>query len=813
MAGSLAFEMNIFPMHREDIGMNWHLTIGRSNVTLKASASASLWEAGMGDEQKTKRQLINELAAMRQRVAELETLEAERKQVREALEKSEKSLAEAQRIAHFGNWDWDITTDELSWSDEIYRIFGLAPQEFDANYEAFLNTVHPQDREFVQRSVDQALRKEQLYSIDHRIVLPNGVERVVHEQAEVTFDESGQPVRMVGTVQDVTDRVRVEEELRQHRCHLEQLVKERTAELVEVNEQLRREVAEREWVEEALRRERALLSQMMETSPVGITLVDREGRIMFANREAEQVLGLTRDEITERTYNAPEWCITDYDSGPFPDEELPFRRVMGTARPVFDVCHAIEWPDGRRVYLSVNAAPLFDEAGQVDGIVATVENITDRKRAEEALRRRNRELALLNQVGQEIIATLELGWIAERLLQALTETIDAEGASVWLWEDEPNDWLICRAAFQHGQSRPPINLRLQPGQGVAGWVAREGRSVMTSVSDDPRFFPGIDEQIGFRTLSLLAVPLRVRDVVIGVVEAVNKRQGDFDQDDLALVETLAASAAIALDNARLIETLRGRNAELETRNEELDAFAHTVAHDLKNPLGVITGLTGVLEEDYASMPGEDLKHYLRVVAQNGRKINSIIDELLLLAVVHKLEEVEMGPLDMESIVAEAQQRLVDMIEEHQAEITLPDMWPVALGYGPWVEEIWVNYINNAIKYGGQPARVELGADFPPLAEGIEGGAVRFWVRDNGPGITLEEQSRLFTPFTRLGQVRVKGHGLGLSIVRRIAEKLGGQVGVESEMGRGSVFYFTLPSVRALGGLAISGSHNSSASAL
>jgi two-component system sensor histidine kinase/response regulator len=163
----------------------------------------------------------------------------------------------------------------------------------------------------------------------------------------------------------------------------------------------------------------------------------------------------------------------------------------------------------------------------------------------------------------------------------------------------------------------------------------------------------------------------------------------------------------------------------------------------------------------------------------------------------------MGPLDMASIVAEAQQRLAHMIEGHQAEIVLSDTWPAATGYGPWVEEVWVNYLSNAIKYGGRPPRVELGfvvsacPDRSPRAPpngatAQPDGMVCFWVRDNGPGLTSEEQARLFTPFTRLDQVRAKGHGLGLSIVRRIVEKLGGQVGVESEVGRGSVFTFTLP---------------------
>jgi len=139
---------------------------------------------------------------------------AERKRAEETLRKSEIRLAEAQKIAHLGNWDWNILTNELYWSDEIYRIFGLQPQEFGATYDAFLDMIHPEDRELVERSVNEALNKNKPYSIDHRIVLPSGEVRVVHEQAEVTFDKSGKPIRMVGTVQDITARKQMEKNLK-----------------------------------------------------------------------------------------------------------------------------------------------------------------------------------------------------------------------------------------------------------------------------------------------------------------------------------------------------------------------------------------------------------------------------------------------------------------------------------------------------------------------------------------------------------------------------------------------------------------------
>lgn len=163
----------------------------------------------------------------------------ERKSAVRTLRKVRDSLAEAQRIAHIGNWDWDIVTNKLYWSDEIYRIFGLQPREFGATYEAFLRSVHPESRKYVQEAVDRALNEREPYSIDHRIVLPDGSERIVHEQAEVTFGEDGQAVRMMGTVQDITERKKVEEELRASQEELRHL----SVQLLEAQERERKRVA------------------------------------------------------------------------------------------------------------------------------------------------------------------------------------------------------------------------------------------------------------------------------------------------------------------------------------------------------------------------------------------------------------------------------------------------------------------------------------------------------------------------------------------------------------------------------------------
>lgn len=234
-------------------------------------------------------------------------------------------------------------------------------------------------------------------------------------------------------------------------------------------------------------------------------------------------------------------------------------------------------------------------------------------------------------------------------------------------------------------------------------------------------------------------------------------------------------------------TERRRHAqELEARNAELDAFAHTVAHDLKTPLSVLIGFGTLLDARAGHLPPDQLRASVRAIVRNGYKMTNIIDELLLLASVRKMDSVDLVPLEMGAVVEEARQRLVDLVAEHEAQIRVPERWPKALGYAPWVEEVWTNYLSNAVKYGGSPPKITLGAAPHP------DGHVRFWVRDNGPGLSSEEQAQLFAEFARLHQVRAEGHGLGLSIVQRIVKKLGGDVGVNSEPGTGSTFWFTLP---------------------
>ena len=263
------------------------------------------------------------------------------------------------------------------------------------------------------------------------------------------------------------------------------------------------------------------------------------------------------------------------------------------------------------------------------------------------------------------------------------------------------------------------------------------------------------------------------------VSPLTDRQG-HDSGRLVLLHDVTRRrlerAALHRANADLYDA----NAELQARNDELDAFAHTVAHDLKNSIQGVLGWAEILRDEGPDLAADEHRQIAGDVVTSAGKMGTIVHELLLLAGVRQAA-VEILPVAMGAVVEEAMARVRPA---HPLAPARPPDWPVALGHAPWVEEIWANYLSNAAKYGGPT--VTLGAETTAT------GQARFWVHDDGPGLAPDAQAHLFVPFSRVGTVTVEGHGLGLSIVRRITERLGGTCGVESDPDTGTRFWFALP---------------------
>ncbi|MCA9715428.1 MAG: GAF domain-containing sensor histidine kinase, partial [Myxococcales bacterium] len=297
--------------------------------------------------------------------------------------------------------------------------------------------------------------------------------------------------------------------------------------------------------------------------------------------------------------------------------------------------------------------------------------------------------------------------------------------------------------------------------------------------------------------SFVCLPLLHQRALLGVLYLENDLiPGAFNRDRLTVINLLSAQIVISIRNsaryadlehavAERTAALRETNASLSVSNRELDAFAHTVAHDLKIPLGTLIGYTELIDE---GLEPDELRDVAARIRRTSRDMATIVEELLLLASVRR-GSVEPRPVDMREVVERSLQRLVGMLERRGLTpdaVERPARWAPVLGYAPWIEEVLVNYLSNALKYGGPSPTITLGQTREPSGE------LRCFVRDDGPGIAPEIQGRLFQEFAQLHVARVDGHGLGLSIVRRIITRLGGRVGVESELGAGATFYFCLP---------------------
>ncbi|HKJ43870.1 MAG TPA: histidine kinase N-terminal 7TM domain-containing protein [Sunxiuqinia sp.] len=235
--------------------------------------------------------------------------------------------------------------------------------------------------------------------------------------------------------------------------------------------------------------------------------------------------------------------------------------------------------------------------------------------------------------------------------------------------------------------------------------------------------------------------------------------------------------------------LKKEITEKEKLIADLDAFDHTVAHDLKNVIGSIVTSTDLLRMELDQKNYDNLAEINDLIRFSAEKSFHVIKELLTLASVRQ-QDIKTDTLEMSTFFEEAEKRVSDMVRSSGARIIKPDDWPSVRGYGPWIEEVWVNFLSNAIKYGGKPPVIEVGAN-----QFYGEKKVRYWIKDNGNGLTKTEQQKLFKKYERFNQTHIEGHGLGLSIVKRIVEKLGGEVGVISNAvpGEGCLFHFTLPS--------------------
>ena len=434
--------------------------------------------------------------------------------------------------------------------------------------------------------------------------------------------------------------------------------------------------------------------------------LDKAGYTIDVAYCANDLVSLPTAGVYEAVLLEPHWLIKE------PSERVQ-KLLRQLAAPVIIVAAEPLPPSLVAACRQVPVAAYFVRPLQADDLpllshlveqtIVHQQTVREQERAFHALQQDNRNLKLLTRLAQLLTSTLEVKQVISQLVQAINEIVVTEGSSVWLWDSDEPGALVCAAMYLNHVDITASQMRLPPKAGVVGWVAHHGDLVnVRDAVTDPRFSALLDQQTGFTTRSILAVPLITRNEVIGVLEFVNKLNGEFDDQDCELAETVAAYAANAIENARLMASISRQRDQLERQNEALDAFAHSVAHDLKNPLTLIVGFADFLRDGFASLPTESVAESLDTIVEYSVKMSHIVDALLLLANVGAGDEVASERVDMGAIISAVLRRMEHSVREYGAEVSGPLEWPVALGNSSWLEGVWYNYLSNGLKYGGGP---------------------------------------------------------------------------------------------------------------
>jgi len=442
----------------------------------------------------------------------------------------------------------------------------------------------------------------------------------------------------------------------------------------------------------------------------------------------------------------------------------------------------------------------------------------------EQVRQRAEELSTLNTISQAILSTLDLSETLTVITENTVRLLHVEAASVVLVDAEAGDLIFAAAS---GQAATFVKgQRLALGQGVIGWVVEHGEPVLVpDTVADTRYFSDFDEKSGFVARSILCVPLQGQGQTTGALEAINKEDGLFTEEDLKLLARLAAPAATAIENARLfaqaqqeiaerarveaaLEAERSllarrvaeRTADLSAANAELahaarlkDEFLASMSHELRTPLNAVLGISEALQEEVYGPLNENQIMSLHSIEESGRHLLALINDIL------DLSKIEAGKLELEPVpvpvemICQASLRIIKQ-NAHKKRLTIHSSFDSSVttvqADERRMKQILVNLLGNAVKF--TPEGGEIGLE---VVGDAAVGAVHITVWDKGIGIAEEDMARLFQPFVQLDSRLSRefaGTGLGLSLVQRMMDLHGGTVSVESEVGKGSRFTITFP---------------------
>jgi signal transduction histidine kinase len=397
------------------------------------------------------------------------------------------------------------------------------------------------------------------------------------------------------------------------------------------------------------------------------------------------------------------------------------------------------------------------------------------------------QLKRLVELSVTLNSTLDLDALLQLITATATELLDCEGASILLY-DEKNPRLYFAAAT----GSDPAKLAEIPvpiDSSLAGTIFRTNRHmILNNVEEDPRHYSLVSDHVKFKVKSLLGVPMPIKDRMVGVLEAVNKRSGFFNEHDATLLSITAAHAAIAINNARLLRATQRALEKVKETDQLKSNFLTLASHELRTPLGIIIGYATFLNQSAKGALSEDTNQVLTA----ARQMRSILDEMNNLVML-KADEMALKPQNvaMEDVLVYACEGLQEIAltrkqtlvyafveEAHMIHVDI-DKTALALG----------NILGNALRFSPEGSEITIGVT-------KDGDQVLAWVHDQGIGISVDKLQKIFDEFYQIEPPNTRhygGLGIGLTIAKGLIEAQGGRIWAESEgKGMGSTFKVLLP---------------------
>ncbi|NIO70846.1 MAG: response regulator [Anaerolineae bacterium] len=439
--------------------------------------------------------------------------------------------------------------------------------------------------------------------------------------------------------------------------------------------------------------------------------------------------------------------------------------------------------------LAIGADDYVSKPFRAEELVARVKAMLRVRAMEQELLQNTLELAALNEINKAITSSLDLDQILSQTMHGIRRILHVEAGSLLLL-DEGSSLLEFKKILRGSQERM-VGFKLKPGEGIAGYVVQKGEPLLVlDAQNDPRFCPRIDEAIGFVTRSILCVPLKVKDRIIGAIEVINKLDGQFDENDLWLLNYMAGSVAIALENARLYTELSDFARELKRSQAQLvqaeklaamGRLAASIAHEINNPLQAIHNCLHLTLKK--PLNEEKKTRYLGMAQEEVDRLITIVQRMLEF---YRPSKEGMAPTDVHTIIENVLALSSKRLQHGKITVTkklAPDL-PNINAVSDQLKQVFLNLVINAIE--AMPQGGELCIE-TKLSEDGDGLSVAF--TDTGVGLSEKEQENIFEPFFT---TKATGTGLGLSVSYGIIERHGGRIEVQSELGKGATFTVYLP---------------------